>query len=88
MVFNIHYNADSGEVASYQEGPEISKPEEVPAGCKLLAFAVQPEDMFDFGGRVKIKVDPATLQIVSKRLPQQPLNIMTESSDPLAAHRG
>src|SRR5437879_4358616 len=54
MVFNIHYIADTaayakatgqvenpnrlGEIVSYQEGPDVHTDDDIPTGCKLLAF--------------------------------------------------
>ncbi len=79
MIFNIHYNAKTGVIDSYQEGPEQTPVEELPPGCKLLAFQsyihIFDGKVGDTNGRVLMKVDLDKLELVPINPPPKPINL-------------
>lgn len=69
-MLNLHYDKISGDVKSYQEGPNPTEAEDIPDGCDLLVVT-SSMGMFDMvSGLILYKVDPVAKQLISLKAPQ------------------
>lgn len=67
-MFNIHYDLKTGEVKSYQEGPDVTPDDQIPVGCGVLSVT-SSEGMFD-GSSLAYSVDPSSKQLVPLKTPK------------------
>lgn len=66
-MLNIHYDLKTGDIKSFQEGPQPTEKEDVPAGCGLIS--VESSNDFFVGGNIAYKVDVAEKTLVPLRAP-------------------